>query len=770
MDPGLEKLEFHRILQRVASLAGSQPGKSLVMALQPASSREGSEVLRLETLHGARLLELSIEPGVSGLEPIITSVTDLENGALALEPFLLRGTGEALLSMERFASATAAVRDDLPGILHEYTEALPDLGDLAERLLRITTPDGELSPSASPELKRLSRRIDSLRSSLASRLSSICAKYAGTGILRDAPPTVRSGRHVIPVSAARRGSVKGLIHDRSESGATLFIEPSELVEAGNEVQEAVFDLEQERRRILREITLVVRNRLEPIKKGIDIFTRLDHIYARARYHREWNTAFPDEGPVDLRGLAHPLLPVETAVRSDVTLPDTWKVLVVSGPNAGGKSVLLKALALASVCSRAGLGAHVRPSSSIPFFSSILVSMGDNQSIAMHLSTYSARLSEQMEILEKGGNETLAIVDEPAAGTDPSTGAALASVFLRRTAEAGVRSIVSTHMGQLKLLAMDHPGFINGSMSFNPETLTPGFRFIPDLPGASCTLEAAAIAGFPRDLLNEASELAGDSFSLDSLVASLRELQEERRAEIKALSLERTRAEESRKTLEEQLGREKNHLAEATRKATEEKEEKLRKIQSEADSLLTTMANAPEKDRRLRARRMLSDLARRESVSREETSGDSPPPAPGGLQRGDTVTVRGWTETGTVENLSRSTAMVRMGAVLMKKDLTELTRVEPGPERTTGTSEYAPIEESPEAMLIGLTVDEAVAELDIKLDNCTALGLRRLRVVHGRGRLMRGVTEWLRHDRRVRSVSIAPPEEGGTGASVVLIRG
>ncbi len=230
----------------------------------------------------------------------MATVTELDKGALALEPSLLRGTGEALLSMGRFASATAAVREDIPGILHEYSATLPDLGSLAGRLLRITTPDGDLSPSASPELKRLSRRIDSLRSSLSSRLSSICAKYAGTGILRDAPPTVRSGRYVIPVSAARKGSVKGLIHDRSESGATLYVEPSELVEAGNEVQEAVFDLEQERRRILREATLEVRNHLEPIRTGMDIFTGLDNIFARARYHREWGTVFPEEGPVNLR--------------------------------------------------------------------------------------------------------------------------------------------------------------------------------------------------------------------------------------------------------------------------------------------------------------------------------------------------------------------------------------------------------------------------------------------------------------------------------------
>ncbi|MCP4648382.1 MAG: hypothetical protein GY852_11745, partial [bacterium] len=265
---------------------------------------------------------------------------------------------------------------------------------------------------------------------------------------------------------------------------------------------------------------------EKIRIGISILSSLDFVFARARYHLEENTAFPEEGLMDLRGLAHPLLPRQTVVKSRVNLARSWRTLVISGPNAGGKSVLLKAISLASICTRSGIGAHADSASSIPFFSKVMVSMGDNQSIAMHLSTYSARLSEQKQILDNGNSETLAIIDEPAAGTDPVTGAALAAVFLEALADSGVRTIVSTHMGQLKLLAGEKQGFCNGSMSFNAETLTPGFEFIADLPGASCTLEAAAIAGFPSELLGKASDLAGDSFSLDNLVVSLRELEEE----------------------------------------------------------------------------------------------------------------------------------------------------------------------------------------------------------------------------------------------------
>ena len=767
---GLRKLEFHRILETVASGARTPSGKKLVLELTPAGCRGDAEILRLETLHGAALLQASIEPVLSGVEAASEAIHELNAGAIALEPSLLRGTGVFLGDIADFSFKVLKVKQDLPGILHGPVSTLPDLSHISVKLIGITTPDGELSPSASPALRKITRRIETLRSSLSSRLSSICAGFAGTGIIRDAPPTMRAGRFVIPVTASRKSSVRGIVHDRSDSGATVYIEPSQLVDAGNELQEAVLDLEQERRRILREATLLLRQELKNLEEGMETISILDMIFARSRYHLKYGTVFPDEGPVDLKDLVHPLLPVETAVKSHVKLPSDWRVLVVSGPNAGGKSVLLKAVALASVSSRAGLGVHAGASSTLPFFSSILVSMGDNQSIAMHLSTYSARLSEQKRILQEGGKETLAVIDEPAAGTDPVTGAALAAVFLERIADSGVRTIVSTHMGQLKLLAMDKPGFVNGSMSFNPETLAPGYRFIPDIPGASCTLEAAAIAGFPEDLLDEASRLSGDSFSLDSLVASLRELEENRKTELEELKRESKLYEDRSKRLRESIERIDKEAGEAALEAERERAEKLRSIQSRADSLLATLAGTGNRDQRLQARRKLSELAETESREAAAVSGVPAVKPSEPLSPGDRVKVHGWADTGTVEKVSRSSAMVRLGSMLVKKDLSLLIRVDTPETQKASSSEYQTPSESPEAMLLGLTVDEAVVELDIKLDNCTAMGLSRLRVVHGKGRLMKGVTDWLRRDRRVKSVSMASPEEGGTGASIVTVKG
>lgn len=766
----LRRLEFRSILEMAAEGASTEAGRGRVMSLEPAEDRESSRILMLETLHASEFVDASLEPSFSSLETAIETAANLEDGSIALDPRLLRGAGSFMADILEFTGQASASRQDIPGVLHDLLGGISLSSELSRHLLAITTPDGELSQSASPLLRKLARRMDSLRSSLSSRISSICSEYASRGILRDAPPTMRSGRFVIPVAASRKGSVRGIIHDRSDSGATVFMEPAQLVEAGNELQEAAMDFEQERRRILREATSMLRERSAEFSEALEAAVKLDAIFARGRYHKRWKTVFPEEGPVNLRGLAHPLLPAETAVRSDIALPEKWRVLVVSGPNAGGKSVLLKAVALASLCSRSGLGVHASGGSTLPFFSRVMVSMGDNQSISMHLSTYSARLSEQKMILDQGDRDTLAIIDEPAAGTDPVTGAALAAVFLERMADSGTRAIVSTHMGQLKLLAMEKEGFLNGSMSFDPETLTPGYSFIPDLPGASCTLEAAAIAGFPEDITRRASELAGDSFSLDSLVASLRDLEERKSEELQLLERERRELEERDRTLRRTLREAERKARETAVEAERQRNGVLREIESRADSLLATISGASSRNERIRARRELGEMARNMSADQADAPEGADDACLPDLSVGDTVKVEGWPQPGRVEKVSRSTVMVRLGSMLLKKEKGHLEKVSAPEPADASASEYMTPEERPEAMLIGLTVDEAVAELDIKMDNCVAAGLRRLRVVHGKGRLMKGVTDWLRGDRRVRSVSMAPPEEGGAGASIVLLRG
>jgi DNA mismatch repair protein MutS2 len=647
------------------------------------------------------------------------------------------------------------------------------LDELSGHLLAITTPEGDISPGASPDLLKLVNRENRLRRGLSRRVASIAARLSLAGVLRDSPPSIRNGRFVLPVASGKRGAVTGIIHDRSESGSTLFIEPSELVEDGNALQEANMEIQIERRRILREATSLVRKEKKTLARGLKAAVEIDAIFARARYRIRECTFFPGEGQMRLLGLRHPLIDRETVVRSDFILPDEWKVLVVSGPNAGGKSVLLKAVGLASMMSRSGLGGCVEPGSTMPFFTRVLVSIGDNQSIAEHLSTYSARLSEQKQMLDMGDRSTLAIIDEPAAGTDPSTGAALAASVLSRLASLGTRVLVSTHMGQLKKMAYDTPGFFNGSMVFNRETLTPSYSFISGVPGASFTLEVARAAGFQKSVLEKARILAGDSFKLDNLVISLAEMNELGARETEALKAQRlqeAKSAEARRVQHEEALSEMELLRE---RLIHEHDNRLREISSRADSLLALMSRkdgspGESADARREIRKLVEEQRgkRHGFPSAPESHPGSETPK---LSPGDWVDIQGWNQPGSIESVDGASARVRSGSYLLTRPLSSLARREPPGVCRASVPEWEPVQGSPEINLLGKTVEEAIAELDQRLDSAIVCGLFRLRIVHGKGVLMTGVTRWLRNDRRLKSLAQASPAEGGTGASIAVLK-
>ncbi len=773
MEGAPESLEFARILRDVARGCLSEPGRTSVLSLDPADSPEEALELERETMSAGMLSGMGLLPPVAHVEALTESLSLIERGAIYLEPDQLRETGLSAEAFGRFRTDALAVDSPVVPLL-SHVEQLPVLETLYTHLNRITTPEGGVSPNASPRYSKLCAQADRLRRELSSRVAEIAGRLSSSGVLRDAPPSIRNGRFVLPVASGKRGSVNGIIHDRSESGSTLFIEPSSLVEQGNALQEAEMELQRERRRILRDATAMVRAEKEALSGGLAAAVALDAVFARALYQARENTVFPPEGPMRLLGLRHPLIDRDRVVRSDLCLPDAWKVLVISGPNAGGKSVLMKAAALASIMSRSGLGACVGPGSTMPFFKKVLVSMGDNQSIAEQLSTYSARLSEQREMLVEADGATLAIIDEPAAGTDPSTGAALAAAVLTKLASRGARVLVSTHMGQLKMMASETPGFLNGSLAFNRDTLTPSYTYVHGVPGASFTLEVAGATGIPGDVLEQARVLAGDSFRLDNLLTALTEMNEARSRETGLLRDERRR--EAEAALQRRIEHEKalSEFTELGEYMREEQERKLRDISSQADSLLALIAKGGgDRAESKEARRKIRDLVVKagKSASREKQSTPAPLPAAAeGLSPGDWVDIEGWNQPGMVESVDGPSARVRSGSFLLTRPVTSLSRRDGGPPKApVRLSEWAPIQGGHEVLLLGRTVDEAVAELDQRIDSAVVSGLFRLRVVHGKGALMAGVTQWLKRDRRVRAVTQASPVEGGAGASIVLLK-
>jgi DNA mismatch repair protein MutS2 len=771
MTTSLKRLEYWKVLEAVASRTSSRMSCTRVMSLTPGLTEEKAAELQHETEAAAALLDIGISIPAAGTDSLQDVCNSLDGGAVILEPVQLRTVGTILADLDRFMDSVESCGDDTPPStsLNKYFERIPRLMELSVRLLSVTTPDGELSPDASPELSRLYKQVDRLRRKLSKRIERISSTMSGRNLLRDLPPTLRDGRYVLPVISSKKGDVHGIVHDRSESGETIFIEPSELVEDGNLLREASLDLDYEKRRILKEVSLEVRKYLEELKNCFKASAQLDAVFARASYHREFGTVFPAEGRLSLQNLRHPLIPTREVVGNSVELPADWRILIVSGPNAGGKSVLLKAVGLAVVTAQSGLGAHLDADSTMPFFSSIYVSIGDQQSIADHQSTYSARLQEQLEMLNTTGRSALALIDEPAAGTDPLTGAALAASVLEHLAVSGCRVIVTTHQGQLKAFAQGKPGFYNGCMNFSCETLEPDYTFVTGIPGSSFTLEIAKRMNFPDSVLNRAQELSGDSFRLDRILEEITSARKEALVRLEELSRERDELRRTLRQKEAELDVATDDLIMQKRRIEEDYLKLERDVNSRADSLLARLAKneSPEERREIRAE--IRELSRVSGSLRNKSSVDTHPSGDA-LHEGDWVSVKGWSGSGKVEEIGKDQATVIMGNLKLRKPLRDLELIPPPEDKPSSAGWSVPVSAETELDLRGLSADEALIELDRVIDDGIVAGIPYINIIHGKGKgiLMKAVIDMVRMDNRITSFRSGKPSEGGTGVTIVLL--
>ncbi|NOQ21513.1 MAG: hypothetical protein GQ565_02525 [Candidatus Aegiribacteria sp.] len=771
MISSLVRLEFRKVLEDIAARTLCRIGSAKVMSLTPGWRREKASERRRETEVAAALLDSDIRIPAGTNDSLYDVCGLLDDGVIVLDPQQLRTVGTILAEMDRFVESVDRNRNETAdhSVLDKHLERIPRLKKLSDRLISITTPDGELSSDASAELSRLLRQVDRLKRRLSKRIAKISSSLSNRKLLRDIPPTLRDGRYVLPVISSRKSDVRGIVHDRSESGETIFIEPSELVGDGNAMREASLDLDFEKRRILKKASLEIREHLDRLKECFEASASLDAIFARASYHREHRTVFPPEGSLSLRNLRHPLIPEKEVVGNNVELPEDWRVLIVSGPNAGGKSVLLKAVGLAVVTSQSGIGSCVDVDSSIPFFGRVYVSIGDQQSIARHQSTYSARLLEQLEMLRTPGCSSLALIDEPAAGTDPLTGAALAASVLEHLSESGCRVIVTTHQGQLKSFAHGKPGFFNGCMNFRKDSLAPDYTFVAGIPGSSFTLEIARRMNFPDSVLSRAQELSGDSFRLDRMLEEITSARKEVLIQLEELGMER---EESRKSFERneaELERERNDLLIQKKKIEKDYLELERSVNSRADSLLARLARSESPEERRELRSKIREVSRIPHAFKGKSVIDKEP-AFGDIEPGDWVNVKGWSGCGKVEETGKDQATVILGNLKLRKPLSDLEKISPPDEKPSSAGWNIPVTAETELDLRGMSADEALDELDRAIDDGIVAGIPFINVIHGKGKgiLMKAVVDMVRRDGRITSFRQGKPSEGGTGVTIVLL--
>jgi DNA mismatch repair protein MutS2 len=756
----LSALDFPRVLSALAERSATTLGAERARALRP-SDDAGRIARELDEVEDA-LFGVSLSLGG------IQDIRDLH--ARAGEGRVLAGQEllNAAYSLDGAMTVKRAINANSRGPLRELAVDLGDHSELVRRVLSALDRDGGVRDDASPRLRDLRKRIEPLRGRIRERLAATLDKWAD--VLQEHIVTIRRDRYVLPVQASRVGQVQGIIVDASATGQTYFVEPAAVTQLNNELTRLILDEEAEVRRILTELSgLLASDAAVPMT--LAVIGELDLIAAKARLARDWRLNRPEQvedGSYDLSEVRHPL--IENPVANDLALGDT-KLLLITGPNMGGKTATIKTLGLAVLMHQCGM--YVAAASArLPVVRDVLVDIGDEQSIEASLSTFASHLKHLRYVLRHAAPDTLVLVDELGSGTDPNEGAALAQALIECLLTQDARGVITSHLSPLKLFALETPGLKNASMGFDVDTLAPTYVLQVGQPGRSFALAIAQRMGLPADVLRRAEELLGpDAGLMERMLEGLERERADLRAQLDATAAARRDAEaelgrvrHERETLEARRG---EMLAEASQKAESLYADAVERVR-------TLRARAQEDSARPRVMQELRELR----VAAQKTR---PAPAPredrgDPIRVGSSVDVPAYNASGQVLELRGDDLVVQLGVmkvgvkrrdVRLKQESKVSAPKTRGP-RFTGTAPTAALKE---LQLRGLGVEEAVEELRTAILEAHALKETPLRVVHGKGQgvLRRLLREYLKNDKKVESFHDAEPNQGGHGVTIVNIR-
>jgi DNA mismatch repair protein MutS2 len=809
----LAVLEFDEALSRVAARAGSELGQAAVRALRPTTDLEAAraELARVGELLAyleevpdqdpprvpdARrpLKVLSVEGGV--LQPVdvrvlaqLLAASDLLRGSMVKAGSTAASSGQEGAEGEPYSRAYPRLARVVGRLAHE-----PELRD---RLEAVVDEEGEVRDDASPRLRSLRGSLRGARTRLVRALERFLGSLPDRIRVPDASVSIRDGRYVIPIRREGKSEVGGIIHGESSTGATLFVEPPVAIRLMNELQELEREEAREVERILRELTGRARRSRKELEATLEALVALDALWARALAARRWEgtvpeLAGPDEGELRIVAGRHPLLieaGIDPVVPFHLELHPDERAVVVSGPNTGGKTVLLKAIGVVHLLAQSGVVPPVGPGTRLPLLRNVFADIGDEQSIAESLSTFSAHLANAIEILEEAGPGTLVLMDEMGTGTDPSEGAALARAILEALVERGARALVTSHLGALKRLDREGSGIVNASLLFDSDRIAPTYELQKGRPGRSFGLAIARRLGVPGDVLDRAERYVDSGeLEVESLLGTLEAKERELAEALAEAEAARERARELETDAESRARRLTERERTAESRAREEARQLLLDARHEVEEAIRELRQASEEDledAEHRARQRVEEAARRQK-DRAPSPGRSPvtsPPAD--LAPGMRVRVMGSGAKGQVRELRQDRVVVEVGGLRLEVPAGE---VEPLAEtRTAGrrTREEAresvgagrrggwsgpELEANHEADLRGLRVDEVELELGRALDGAILAGLHELRVIHGKGTgaVKARVQELLERDGRVKAFRGGRPGEGGSGVTVVSL--
>jgi DNA mismatch repair protein MutS2 len=817
VDKHLITLEFPKILDRLAYYAMFSASKELVLALQPSPYLAEAQGWQAETSEAAHLLSAKIGIGIGGARDVRPLTGRALRGAIL--------TPAELLEVRQ----TLVAARDLQRTITRLAEVYPRLADIAQRIepcpglvndiSQAIAERGEVKSSANSELARIRRELETAYSRLMERLNRLVASTQYSRYLQEPLVTQRAGRYVIPLKAEFKGKIQGIIHDQSASGATLFIEPLATVELNNKWRQLQLDEEEEIRKILLALSEQVGGQSRLIDHTVVALAELDLAFAKAKYAEAidavepilFNPAEKNEGrgqippaplPPRISALAfklsaarHPLLDPATVVPITITLPAETRMLIITGPNTGGKTVSLKTVGLLVAMAQAGLRIPAAEGSTLPFFNRIFADIGDEQSIEQSLSTFSSHMTNIVQILEQCDHRSLVILDELGAGTDPIEGSALARSILAYLLERRVTTFVATHYSELKAFAHTMPGVANASMEFNVATLSPTFRLLIGLPGASNAFTIAQRLGLPVDIINRARGLVSeDAQQIEAMLAEIK-------AQTEAAHQVRRQAEAEREEVEKQTQQVQKRLAEIDKerrdilnaaredarreiKAAREEIRALKeqaeaeakaKAEAEAKAAVPAQIDAVEDQLAQLETEIEAKIEREKAKAKAKPKSDGQPPAPGTLSLGDKVFIPQFNTVGEVVGLQNKQVEVQLGAFRSTVPLASVVlreKAAPREAEATYSSVKVPNVESPgmELDLRGQVTEEALLRLDQYLDQAFLARLPWVRIIHGKGSgvLRQAVRQELSGHPMVGSYRPGDESEGGEGVTVAKL--
>ncbi len=783
----LATLEFEKVLARLAKHTSFSAGRDLTLALRPSSDYD--EVIRNQrlTAEARRLRESQPRSGLGGVHDIRQLANKANLGGV-LEPTELLDIANTLAA-GRSLRESLVHADGLP-LLAEIAERITGLGEVASEVYRCITPRAEVADAASPALAIIRRDLHTVHERLYAKLQELLTAPDMRAAIQEPIITLRDGRYVIPIKVEAGSQVRGIIHDVSASGATVFVEPLAVVDLGNTWRETQAEEQREVERVLRRLSALVGRNAHAIGVNIESLAEIDLTFAKAALAEELAaTELPYDGESQpwlarppeslyLVNARHPLLRGEV-VPVSLSVGGNYSVLLITGPNTGGKTVALKTIGLLSAMAQAGLPVPADAGSRLPVFDAVFADIGDEQSIEQSLSTFSSHMTNIIGILASAGANSLVLLDELGAGTDPDEGAALAQALLDRVLTIGCLTVATTHHGELKVFAHATSGIMNASVEFDTETLAPIYRIAIGLPGSSNALAIAERLGLPKDIVDAArGTIEPERAHAESLLA---EIQRERTAAAdsrRAEMLARKEAEEIRLRLEEKLDAIEEEREQILAHARNEAEEELMRVRQ-------LLAHAGRRIERQKPEAAAEKIAAAEAVTEALKP---PPPSPrrrhrkGGdlvlpeeIQPGDIVWVRGLGRFG--EALSppdeKGEVAIRLGSLHSQvplKKVEKVQRVKAHGPVVGGTAPVAPPPPSSVPMELhirGGLPDQVLPDLDKYLDDAFRAGLPWVRIVHGKGTgtLARAVRQMLSTHPLVKDYDFAPREEGGEGVTI-----